>query len=125
MNWERGAGFRIVGAVDRKFVPLSGKCAFLTLAVPGQRGEVKHECKTFDLLVIEEIRALGQGQVVQAIGTPEREKLTNKAKQPVMVDGREVWVPMFKINALTVEGGSARAKQEAAADDKPAEDYFR
>lgn len=129
MSWERGAAFRIVGAVVRRFVPDSGKCAFLTLAVPGVRGEVKHECRTFDLLIVEEIRGLGVGQVVQVSGRLDREAVKNKKREPVIVDGREAWAPALTIAKLDIEGSSRRAGAGAAQPeeraDKPAEEYFR
>lgn len=110
MSWDRGAGFRIVGAVVRRFVPPSGKCAFVTLAVPGKKGEVKHELRTFDHDLIVEVGSLGVGQIVQATGNVDNEPLRDKAKNDVQVDGRTAWVPKLTIRDLKIEGSSVAPK---------------
>lgn len=116
MNFERGAGFRICGAVVRRFVPPSGKCAFLMLATPGKKGEVKHELRAFDYDLIVEVGSLGVGQTVQCTGSVDNEPLKDKAKNDVQVDGRAAWVPKLTIRAMTVEGSS---KAPAIADAPP------
>ena len=119
MNWDRGAGFRIVGAVVRRFVPPSGKCAFVTLAVPGKKGEVKHECRTFDHDLIVEVGSLGVGQTVQVTGTLDNEPLKNKEKQDVQVDGRTAWVPKLTIRDLKIEGSSVKPSVAPPVDSAP------
>jgi len=119
MNWDRGAGFRIVGAVVRRFVPPSGKCAFVTLAVPGKKGEVKHECRTFDHDLIVEVGSLGVGQTVQVTGTLDNEPLKNKEKQDVQVDGRTAWVPKLTIRDLKIEGSSVKPSAAPPVDSPP------
>lgn len=110
MGFEQGAGFRICGAVVRKFVPPSGKCAFLTLATPGKKGEVKHELRAFDYDLIVEAGSLGVGQIVQCTGSVDNEPLRDKARNDVQVDGRTAWVTKLTIRAMTVEGSSAKPK---------------
>lgn len=114
-SWERGAGFRITGAVVRKYVPPSGKCAFLTLGTPGNRGEQKTDCKTFDLLVVEEIAALGVGQTVQVTGSVESEKVKDKKGNEILVDGYAKWVPSLVVKTVAVEGASVAPSSGAAA----------
>jgi hypothetical protein len=106
VSWDRGAGFRVTGAVVRKFVAQSGKVAFLTLAVPGNKGETKIDVRSFDVLVIEEIGGLGAGQTVQVTGNVDSQKLTTKAGADVMVDGYAKWVPALTVKAIKVEGSS-------------------
>lgn len=106
MSWERGAGFRITGAVVRKHVAQSGKVAFLTLGVPGNKGETKIDVRSFDVLVIEEIGSLGVGQTVQVTGNVESQKLTTKKGDDVLVDGYAKWVPALSVKKIDVEGSS-------------------
>jgi hypothetical protein len=101
---ERGHGFRAVGYVEKKFVPPSGKVAFLTISVPGWRGDQKIEMRTFDADMIVEVGALGVGQTVTVTAGVESNKLLNKAKQAVSVDGRDVWTMALTIRTLKVEG---------------------
>jgi hypothetical protein len=106
MTFEHGAGFRICGAVVRRFVAPSGKVAFLTLGVPGPRGEVKHELRTFKEDLIVEVGSLGVGQIVQVTGSIDNERLTDKSRKEVTVDGRAAWVTKLTIKAIAVEGVS-------------------
>lgn len=108
MSFEHGAGFRICGAVVRKFVPPSGKCAFVDIATPGKKGEIKHELRTFDYDLIVEVGSLGVGQIVQVTGSVESETLKDKGRNDVKVDGRTAWVSKLTIRALTVEGASIK-----------------
>jgi hypothetical protein len=117
MSFDRGAGFRICGHVVRKYVSPTGKFASLVIATPNQRGgETKHDVRAFDLPVVEQIHELGVGQIVQVTGGIDNEKLTNKAKEEVKVDGFNVWLTKLTIRAITVEGSS-----KAPAPGKPAE----
>lgn len=109
-----GCGFRVVGHVVRKFVVASGRCAFLVLAVPGERGERKHELRAFDDEIIIEIGALGVGMTVEALGTIENEALKDKARADVQVDGRACWVEKLTIRTLNVEGSSKVPEAPAA-----------
>jgi len=125
-RWQRGAGFRIVGAVAKKpFVPPSGKCAFLELAVPGRKDkEVKHELRTFDYDMINEVAALGVGMIVQVTGTVDREPLQAKINgkyENAQINGKDVWITKLTIGAITVEGAAvAQPKGDARQTAKPA-----
>ena len=92
MSREHGHGFRATGFVHRAFVPPSGKCAFLTIAVPGKQKEQKIEMRTFDGEMIRRVGGLAVGEEVTVTAGVESTKLVNKARQPVEVDGRAVWV---------------------------------
>ncbi len=111
-KFERGHGVRVCGFVERAFVPPSGKCAFLTVAVPGRPKEQKIEMRTFDKEdLIPRIKALGVGQIVTVTAGIESNKLTNKARQEVQVDGRTAWVMVLTIRTLAVEGEAEKAKE--------------
>lgn len=122
MSWERGAGFRIIGALVRApFVAQSGKFAKLTLGVPNTRGESKIDVRAFNADVIEEIRGLGIGQTVQVTGTVDTEAVKDKKGEKVLIDGYAYWVSVLTAKAVTVEGASTRPaappKTDAAATD--------
>lgn len=116
-EWERGHGFRAVGFVERAFVPPSGKCAFLTVAVPGRKSEQKIEMRTFDSETIAQVKSLGVGETVMVTAGVESNKLTNKAKQEVQVDGRTAWVMVLVIRTLRVQG--AKPQTTAKPSDLP------
>lgn len=123
MSWERGAGFRIVGALVRDpFIAASGKFAKMSLGVPGQRGEVKHEVRAFNLDVIEEIRGLGIGQTIQVTGTVDSECLKDKKGVEVMVDGYKCWVERLTAKEITVEGASVKPAAAPPKTDEAATD---
>ncbi len=110
MSATRGHGFRAVGFVDRVFIPPSGKVAFLTVAVPGRQKEQKIELRTFDKEdMIPRVRALGVGETVIVTAGIDSNKLINKAKQEVEVDGRAVWCMTLVIRTLEVEGAEKKA----------------
>ncbi|HEY6875577.1 MAG TPA: hypothetical protein VI384_04385 [Candidatus Dormibacteraeota bacterium] len=111
MSFQHGRGFRICGAVVRKFVAPSGKIAFLTLDVSAPPRSTKIEMRTFDL--VEDVGCLGVGQTVEVTGSVDMEKLTSKDRNPVMVDGREKWIPALTIKKITVEGSSVRPASAA------------
>lgn len=114
MSWERGAGFRVCGAVVRApFISSSGKFGKLTLGVPGGRGETKVDVRAFDLLVIEEMRALGAGQTVQITGAIDMEPVKDKKGEKVIIDGYAQWVPALTAKAIKVEGSSVAAAPAA------------
>lgn len=116
MNSPQGAGFRASGSVYKAFVPQSGKCAFLTVEFTNDRGRVtKLETRTFDATVIQQVRSLGQGEVVEVTGSIESEVAKDKAKQDVSVDGRLLWIPMLKLKSVKVDG-AAKAKAAAPVD---------
>lgn len=113
MAFEQGAGFRICGAVVRRFVAQSGKAAFVTIDVPGERGSKKIELRSFDRSIVADIGSLGAGQIVECTGTVDVEKLTNKQRDEVKVDGYAKWMPALTIRVLRIEG-SSRAPSPAS-----------
>lgn len=120
MSFEPGAGFRICGYVVRRFVPQSGKCAFLTLDVPNGRGKnAKIELRTFEHDLIVEVGALGDGQTVQVTGGIDMEALKDKARNDVKVDGRAVWKPALTIKAIKIEASSVKPKLATDWNDAP------
>lgn len=106
MSFEHGAGFRICGAVVRRFVPKSNKIAFVTLDVVSHPRSKKIELRAFDRGLVEEISQLGAGMTIQVTGSVDVEPVKDKAGKEVKVDGYEKWVPVLTIRALTVEGAS-------------------
>jgi hypothetical protein len=122
VGWEEGAGFRIVGCVKRVFVADSGKFAKLTVDVQANAHAKTLELKCFDRSVIGDIRALRQGQRVQVRGKVESEKVTDRARNEVKVDGYALWIPALRPTSVEVEGSSrapAPRKDLAAAAPTP------
>lgn len=120
MKFEHGAGFRICGAVVRKWVSPTGKFASLVVGAPNGKGkETKHDLRAFDPELVEQIHGLGVGQIVQATGGIDNEKQTNKAKEEIKVDGYNVWLTKLTIRALTVEGSSVKPGAPPAAQVAP------
>lgn len=118
----QGAGFRICGSVVRKFVAPSGKIAFLTLDVFVDGRGKKVDMRGFSEMV-EEIGTLNNGALVEVTGTIDIEKLTDKQRQPVVVDGREKWVTALTVRAVKTEGSSkAPAKAAPSKQSSPAAD---
>lgn len=113
MSFERGAGFRICGAIARD--PFArGAFARLTLAVPGQRGETKIDVVAFDPDVIADIGDLGIGMTVQVTGSITMEAVKDKAKNKVKIDGYDRWVPLLVAKKVTVEGSSVKPSSSSA-----------
>lgn len=112
-SWIRGAGFRIVGFVDKAFVPPSKKVAFLTVAVPGNGKEQKIECRTFDGEMIRQVGALGVGETVHVTGRIEKEVLRYK-REDVLAGGKPAWVIALTIREIQVQGATARPLTQPA-----------
>lgn len=109
-KWEHGKGFEITGYVSRKFVPPSGKCAFLTIETPGDRGKPdKTEMVGFGDLVVE-MGSAKEGDVVRVTGTIGTKSLQNKAHQDVTVDDRKVWLVQLIARTIEIEGRAAASK---------------
>lgn len=118
MSFQHGAGFRVCGAVVRRNVAPSGKCAFLTLDVVAHPRSKKIEFKAFSNEMIEEVGCLGVGQTVEVTGQIDMESIKSKDRKEVLVDGRARWAPSLVIKAIKVEGASVRpagAAQPAGA----------
>lgn len=114
MSWEHRAGFRITGYVTRVWCAPSGKFASLQVETPnGKGGTKKIDLRCFSD-AIDEVRQLGNGQVVQVTGTVDMEKLTSKAKEEVKVDGYAKWSPALTIRKVEVEPASAKPIPKAA-----------
>lgn len=113
-GFQHGAGFRLCGAIVRRHV-IPGKVAFMTIEVHGHPKSRKHDLKAFAAEVLDEIAELGAGQTVEVTGAIDAEKVTDKKRNAIMVDGREKWVPSLVIKKITVEGSSRRPAPDAAA----------
>lgn len=106
MGWEEGTGFRVVGCVSRVFIADSGKFAKVSVDVRQSPHAAKVEFKIFDRSVIGEIWQLRiqKGTLVQVRGKIESEKLTDKSRAPIKVDGYEVWMPALRPSSIEIEG---------------------
>lgn len=108
MSWEHKAEGRITGVVTRIWVSPKGNFASLTIECPNGRGKLsKVDLRCFSD-AIDQVKNLGQGQVVRVSFSPDMEKLTSKDKQPVKVDGFEKWVAALTVRGCEVEPSSAR-----------------
>ncbi len=113
MSWEHGATGTITGVVTRLFLSPKGTFAAMTVEAPDGRGRrSKIDLRAFSDS-IEQVRGVGEGQVVRVTYSPGMEKLTSKDKSPVMVDGREKWIPALTIRACEVEPASAKPAPKA------------
>lgn len=119
MSFHHGAGFRVCGAVVRKFVAPSGKCAFLTLDVNAHPRSKKIEFRAFSDDMIEEIGGLGVGMTVEVTGNVDMEPVKSKDRKEVLVDGRAKWVPVLTVKALKIEGSSRQPAPRAPAEPAP------
>lgn len=120
-DFTQGSGFRICGAVLRKFVAQSGKVAFLTVEVARARSSVKFDMRTFSRSLIGEIEELGAGQVVEVTGAVDVEPVKDRAGKEVSIDGYSKWVPALTMKVLRVLGGAASGPPPDA-DPAPPED---
>lgn len=111
-GWQEGSGFRIVGFVVRKFTASSGKFGRLTVDVNQSPHPAKLDLRTFDPSLVADVGQLQAGQKVQIRGRIEVEKLKNKAKEEIKIDGYAHWSTVLTLTALEVEGnGRAAATQ--------------
>jgi len=115
---QQGAGFRICGSVVRRFVVPSGKVAFLTLDVFADGHGKKIELRGFKDMV-EEIGVLQPGALVEVTGAVEMEKLTDRNRNPVLVDGREKWVHAMTVRAIKHEASSRPPAARPPANNVP------
>ncbi len=107
--------FEVVGSVVRKFNSPSGK--FAVLVVETSRGGYRsmHDMKTFEGDVCRQISTVGVGEVVRVFGELGREQLKNKAKEPVIVDERPVYVASLKVTKI--ESVTEKESAKDASDD--------
>jgi hypothetical protein len=120
------AKFKIVGGIVKKGVAASGKCAWLTIetAVEGRRA--KHELIAFDSPLIYQISTAGEGEFVSCEGKLGNRKVTNKNREPVQVDGRDLWVPQYVLTFIESASGTVNEHPPANApiprNSKPVDD---
>lgn len=108
MSWEHGTRFEVTGVVTRVWDNGKGTFAKLTVEAPNGRGGVsKIDFKAFSESV-DAVRHLGYGQTVKVTGTVAMEKLTNKAKDEIKVDGYSFWYPTLRIGSVEVEPASTK-----------------
>jgi hypothetical protein len=100
-----GSGFRIAGYVVRRWVAPSGKYSTLVLDVTVDSRSKKIDLRGFSD-VAADVGFLTVGQAVTVTGAVDMEKLTSKSKEPVKVDGYEVWKPALTIRKIVVEASS-------------------
>jgi hypothetical protein len=114
MSWEHKAEGRITGVLTRIWVSSKGTFASLTVECPDGRGkQSKVDLRCF-ADAIDQVKNLGQGQVVRIAYQPGMEKLTSKDKTPVKIDGYEKWVAALTVRACEVEPSSAKPIPKAA-----------
>lgn len=100
---KEGCGVRIVGIVERKFVPPSGKCAFMTISWLGEKAKrIKMEMVAFGDNIVA-VGGLGVGETIQVLATLDTKPLKNKAREDVQVDGRTAWVPQVIVRTIQQE----------------------
>lgn len=119
MKFEQGAGFRVCGSVVRRWTNQAGTYATLTLdvfVVDAERGRSATKKLDFRAFrgVVTEIAVLTPGSMVEVTGSIDTEKLTNKAKEDIIVDGYPVWVTKLTVRAVKAES-SSRAPVGSAA----------
>lgn len=107
---EMGAGWRICGVVERKYVSPKGAFAEMTLAYPDRGKTAKLKVVAFKEMVTR-VAEVGQGQIVQVTGGFWVAAMTDKAKQPVKVDGRDAFETKHVIRAITVDGENQEASK--------------
>jgi hypothetical protein len=105
---QQGAGFRIAGSLVRKYIAPSGKVAFLTVDVyDSDNGRsTKFDLKTFGRDVMDDLGELRAGAMIELTGSIDMEKVADKAREAVKVDGREKWVPSLIVRAIKTEASS-------------------
>lgn len=107
MSWQEGAGFRVVGTIKRIFVSPTGKFAEIKLSVNVQPHPPEIVLKSFDRALIGDMkRDLRLGQRVQFTGKIENEKLQDRQRNDVKVDGYDVWLHAMRPTKYEIEGSS-------------------
>jgi hypothetical protein len=114
MSFQQGAGFRVCGAVVRRWTNPAGTFATCTLDVFVDGKGKKLDFRGFKE-VVTEIACLTPGQIVEFTGTPDVEKLTAKDKSEVKVDGYNVWVTKLTVRAVKVESSGRSPTGETSS----------
>jgi len=112
----QGAGFRVCGTVERKFVNQQGTFAALTLSVDLGDRKTSVDMKGFKEC-FDYVRKVEKGDVVEVTGNIGVEKLTAKDKSAVQVDGRDKWVPSLVIKAIKMGKKPERQPTDEADDE--------
>lgn len=120
----QGAGFRIAGSLVRKYIVPSGKVGFLTIDVyDSNKGRsTKFDLKAFDRSVLDDLDALRDGALLEVTGSLDMEKVADKAREAVKVDGREKWVPSLIVRVIKTEA-SSRPSGRQPEPREPADDF--
>lgn len=102
MSNEQGTGFRICGMVEKVFAAPSGKFCKVTISCLNARDALQK----VDVVAFSDgfamLSKLGQGETVQVTGNVAMEKLTDKARAEVKIDGYAKWVPMLVAKGVKV-----------------------
>jgi len=112
MGFQHGAGFRICGAVVRKFVNGKHNFASLTLDVVGAPRSKKIDLRAFDEDIVHQIGQLGAGQTIEVTGSVDVETIKAKDRKEVLVDGYSKWVSVLTARSIKVEGSSVQPRNE-------------
>lgn len=100
---DHGTGFRIAGIVDRVFAAQSGKFAKVTVSAPDGKGKLQKIDVVAFSESFQQLANLGQGEEVTITGNIAMEKLTDKGRNEIKVDGYAKWSPMLVAKAVKVE----------------------
>lgn len=111
----QGAGFRVCGVVNRKFINQQGTFVALSLSCDLGDRKVSVDLKGFKESV-QAVKNVETGDTVEVTGSIGTEKLTAKDKSTVQVDGRDKWVPSLVIKAVKVDPNK-KAQQPPLGDD--------
>jgi len=95
--------FSIAGAVTSKFANDKGTFARIGICIPDGKRRRYVDVKAFAARVVASIARLSDGDMVSVAGDVQSEKLTDKTKQEVQVDGRAVWVPSLVATEIKLE----------------------
>lgn len=110
--------FEITGAITQKYVAPSGKVAFFKVETKINGFRTIHELKTFDVNVCRQISTAGMGEMVHVRGELGSEQLKNKAKEPVEIDGRKLYVTILKVTSISSVGEKVQANADPIEDDQ-------
>jgi|SRR6185312_1140515 len=104
---DHGTEFRVVGIVERVFAAQSGKFAKVTVSTQDGKGKLQKVDVVAFSEAFGQLANLGQGEEVQITGNVAMEKLTDKQRNEIKVDGYAKWSPMLVAKAVKVERPAA------------------
>lgn len=105
---EMETKFLVCGYVKRKWVSDKGNFGTLTVDTKSGTHETIVTLRSFKDGDIDGIRALSEGQMVRVTGVISDEKLTDKQKNDVKVDGYNVYTTRLNIKKVEVDKTSQR-----------------